>query len=92
MDALAKILREGAAYNQRDVIEVLVEFSMFKDRVEKKFKDVSTELKGKPTEHDLWVSLYLISCDYAEDVMSKKAKQQQQQQHIQQEQAVQKIS
>ena len=81
---MAKILREGAAYNQRDVMEVLAEFSSFKDRVEKKFKDVSNELKGKPTEHELWVSLYLISCDYAEDMLNKRPKQQ--------EQSVQKVS
>ncbi|WP_031517990.1 hypothetical protein [Desulfofalx alkaliphila] len=72
---MAKVLREGAAYNQRDVIEVLSEFSSFKDKVEKKFKDVSKELDGKPNEHELWVSLYLISCDYAEDVYNKRQKQ-----------------
>ncbi|AEG61617.1 hypothetical protein [Desulforamulus ruminis] len=64
---MAKILKEGAAYNQRDIIDMLVEFSGFKDRVIKKFKDVAREFDGKPNEHDLWVNLYLISSDYADD-------------------------
>ncbi|MEW6696765.1 MAG: hypothetical protein ACOY35_08540 [Bacillota bacterium] len=69
---MAKVLKEGAAYNQRDVIDMLSEFSSFKDRVEKKFKDVAKELEGKPNEHDLWVSLYLISSDYADDQSSRR--------------------
>ncbi|CCO08230.1 hypothetical protein [Desulforamulus hydrothermalis] len=69
---MAKVLKEGAAYNQRDVIDMLVEFSAFKDRVEKKFKEVAKELEGKPNEHDLWVSLYLISSDYADDQSSRR--------------------
>lgn len=69
---MAKVLKEGAAYNQRDVIDMLSEFSGFKDRVEKKFKDVAKELEGKPNEHDLWVSLYLISSDYADDQSSRR--------------------
>lgn len=69
---MAKVLKEGAAYNQRDVIDMLTEFSGFKDRVEKKFKDVAKELEGKPTEHDLWVSLYLISSDYADEQVSRR--------------------
>lgn len=66
------MLKEGAAYNQRDVIDMLVEFSGFKDRVEKKFKDVAKELEGKPTEHELWVSLYLISSDYADEQSTRR--------------------
>lgn len=73
---MAKILREGASYTQRDVVELLVEFSAFKDRVTKKFKDLSKELEGKANEHELWVNLYLISSDYAEEVAGKKHKQQ----------------
>lgn len=73
---MAKILREGASYTQRDVVELLVEFSAFKDRVTKKFKDLAKELEGKTNEHELWVNLYLISSDYAEEVAGKKHKQQ----------------
>lgn len=69
---MAKVLKEGAAYNQRDVIDMLVEFSGFKDRVEKKFKDVARELDGKPNEHDLWVNLYLISSDYADEQYARR--------------------
>lgn len=69
---MAKVLKEGASYNQRDVIDVLVEFSGFKDRVEKKFKEVARELEGKPNEHDLWVNLYLISSDYADDQFTRR--------------------
>ncbi|MCL5780301.1 hypothetical protein P378_06975 [Desulforamulus profundi] len=69
---MAKVLKEGAAYNQRDVIDMLAEFSGFKDRVEKKFKEVARELEGKPNEHDLWVSLYLISSDYADEQSSRR--------------------
>lgn len=79
---MAKILREGASYTQRDVVELLGEFSAFKDRVEKKFKDLARELEGKANEHDLWVNLYLISSDYAEEVASKKHKQQESLQKI----------
>ena len=73
---MAKILREGASYTQRDVVELLGEFSAFKDRVEKKFKELARELEGKANEHDLWVNLYLVSSDYAEEVAVKKHKQQ----------------
>jgi len=73
---VAKILREGASYTQRDIVELLAEFSAFKDRVGKRFKDLARELEGKTNEHDLWVSLYLISTDYAEEVFGKKHKQQ----------------
>lgn len=69
---MVKTLKEGAAYNQRDVIDMLAEFSGFKDRVEKKFKDVAKELDGKPNEHDLWVGLYLISTDYADEQLSRR--------------------
>jgi len=72
---LAKILREGTSYTQRDVVELLGEFSAFKDRVIKKFKELAKELDGKPNEHDLWVNVYLISSDYAEEVATKRLKQ-----------------
>lgn len=72
---MAKILREGASYTQRDVVDLLVEFSAFKDRVGKKFKELAKELEGKANEHDLWVNLYLISSDYAEEVAGKRLKQ-----------------
>lgn len=55
-------------------MELLVEFSAFKDRVEKRFKDVSRELEGKPNEHELWVNLYLISTDYSDEIANKKIK------------------
>lgn len=72
---MAKTIREGASYNQRDIVDFLIEFSAFKDRVEKKFKDVARELDGKMNEHDLWVGLYMISTDYAEELANKKGKQ-----------------
>ncbi len=75
MIRLAKVLREGTSYTQRDVIDLLVEFSGFKDRVQKKFKELSRELEGKPNEHELWVNLYLVSTDYAEELAIKKQKQ-----------------
>lgn len=81
---MAKAIKEGLSYNQRDIIELLVEFSAFKDRVEKKFRDVAKELEGKQNEHDLWVNLYLISTDHSEEIANKKPKQQ--------ENAVQKVS
>ncbi|WP_066634571.1 hypothetical protein [Desulfolucanica intricata] len=80
---MAKILREGTSYNQKDVLDVLVEFSSFKDRVAKKFKDLYRELEGKSNEHDLWVNLYMISTDYAEESMKKELKQQETQAKIQ---------
>jgi len=79
---LAKILREGASYTQRDIVELLCEFSAFKDRVVKKFKELARELEGKSNEHDLWVNLYLISSDYAEEIAGKKHKQQEMLQKI----------
>lgn len=75
MIQLAKALREGASYTQREVLDLLVEFSGFKDRVQKKFKELSRELEGKPNEHELWVNLYLVSADYAEELAIKKQKQ-----------------
>jgi len=78
-----KTLREGATYSQREIIEVLAEFSCFKDRVTKKFRDLAKELEGKTNEHELWVNLYLISSDYAEETYNKRQRQ---------EIAVQKIS
>lgn len=71
---MAKILREGASYTQRDIVDILSEFSAFKDRVLKKFKDLSRELEGKANEHELWVNVYLISNDYAEEVTAKRLK------------------
>lgn len=53
---MAKVLREGTSYNQREVIEMLADFSSFKDRVEKKFKDLARELAGKANEHEPKVS------------------------------------
>ncbi|MEW5763023.1 MAG: hypothetical protein AB1776_07465 [Bacillota bacterium] len=72
---MAKVLREGTSYNQREVIELLADFSSFKDRVEKKFKELARELSGKPNEHELWVNLYLISTDYAEEMLARARKQ-----------------
>ncbi|OAT79305.1 hypothetical protein [Desulfotomaculum copahuensis] len=72
---MAKVIREGASFSQREVVDLLVEFSSFKDRVEKKFKDLARELDGKINEHDLWVNLYLISTDYAEEQSNRKQKQ-----------------
>jgi len=72
---VVKVFREGASYNHREVLETLTEFSSFKDRVEKKFKDLAKELEGKANEHDLWVNLYLVSIDYAEEQNNKKQKQ-----------------
>ncbi|MDD4169199.1 MAG: hypothetical protein PHD36_02870 [Desulfotomaculaceae bacterium] len=73
---MAKVLREGASYNQRDIMDLLGEFSAFKDRVEKKFNTLARELDGKINEHDLWVNLYLVSTDYAEETIGKRHKQQ----------------
>jgi len=72
---MAKTLRDGSSYTQREVVDLLSEFSAFKDRVEKKFKDLARELEGKPNEHDLWVNLYLISTDYSEELANKRQKQ-----------------
>jgi len=79
---LAKILKDGASYSQREVVDLLIEFSSFKDRVEKKFKVLASELEGKNNEHDLWVNLYLISTDYAEEAFNKKQRQQENLQKI----------
>jgi len=72
---LAKMLKDGASYSQREVVDLLVEFSSFKDRVQKRFKVLANELDGKNNEHDLWVNLYLISSDYAEESSVKRQKQ-----------------
>lgn len=72
---MAKIIKEGASYNQREVVDLMIEFSAFKDRVEKKFKILATELDGKNNEHDLWVNLYLISTDYMDEMQNKRQKQ-----------------
>lgn len=72
---MSKVLRDGTSYSQREVIDLLVEFSTFKDRVEKKFKELSRELQGKPNEHELWVNLYLVSTDYVEEQSIRKQKQ-----------------
>lgn len=80
------MLREGTSYNQREVIETLVDFSHFKDRVEKRFRDLAQELAGKANEHELWVHLYLVSNDYAEEALIRQKRTSQQP-----EQAIQKI-
>jgi hypothetical protein len=72
---LSKVLREGTSFSQREVIDLLVEFSAFKDRVMKKFKELSRELEGKPNEHELWVNLYMVSSDYCEETANRRAKQ-----------------
>lgn len=72
---MIKVFREGTTYNHREVLETLVEFSAFKDRVEKKFKELAKELDGKTNEHDLWVNLYMVSIDYADEQNNKKQKQ-----------------
>ncbi|NLJ75666.1 MAG: hypothetical protein GX325_00175 [Peptococcaceae bacterium] len=77
---MAKMLREGATYTQRDIIDILSEFSSFKDRVIKKFKGLSRELEGKANEHELWVNVYMISNDYAEEVSCKRLRLQEQMQ------------
>lgn len=69
------MLKDGASYSQREVVDLLVEFSSFKDRVQKKFKVLANELDGKNNEHELWVNLYLISSDYAEEASVKRQKQ-----------------
>lgn len=71
---MAKPIKEGLSYSQKDIMELLIDFSSFKDRVEKKFREVARELDGKPNEHDLWVNLYLISTDYSEENSNKKGK------------------
>lgn len=73
---MAKVLKDGASYNNREVVDLLVEFSSFKDRVEKKFKILASELGGKNNEHDLWVNLYLVSTDYAEEACLKQQRTQ----------------
>ncbi len=72
---MAKTIKEGASYSQREVVDLMVEFSAFKDRVEKKFKILANELDGKNNEHDLWVNLYLISTDYMDEMQNKRQKQ-----------------
>lgn len=79
---MAKLLKDGASYNQREVVDLLVEFSSFKDRVEKKFKILAGELDGKNNEHDLWVNLYLVSTDYAEENNLRRQKNQENLQKI----------
>ena len=68
------MLKDGASYSQREVVDLLVEFSSFKDRVQKRFKVLANELDGKNNEHDLWVNLYLVSSDYAEEANAKRQK------------------
>ncbi len=79
---MAKILREGASYTQRDIVEILSEFSAFKDRVVKKFRELAKELEGKTNEHDRLVNRYLTSTDYAREIAGKKHKPQDQNQKI----------
>jgi len=71
---MAKVIKEGVSYSQKEILEMLVDFSAFKDRVEKRFCGVAKEFDGKPNEHDLWVNLYLISTDYSEESVNKKYK------------------
>lgn len=71
---MVKPIKEGLSYSNREIIELLIDFSSYKDRVEKKFKDITRELEGKPNEHDLWVNLYMIATDYYEEVNNKKLK------------------
>lgn len=77
-----KSIRDGNSFNKREVEDLLIEFSSFKDRVHKKFKTLADELEGKPNEHELWVNLYLISTDYAEESLNKRQKQQENLQKI----------
>lgn len=70
-----KVLKDGTSFSQKEVLDVLSEFSSFKDRVEKKFNTLAKELEGKVNEHDLWVNLYLISTDYADELKNKRQKQ-----------------
>lgn len=72
---MIKLLREGSTYTQKDVIEMLSEFSAFKDRVAKKFREVAKELEGKSNEHELWVNLFLIASDYADDWLARRQRQ-----------------
>lgn len=71
---MVKPIKEGLSYSNRDIIDLLIDFSSYKDRVEKKFKDITRELEGKPNEHDLWVNLYMIATDYYEELNNKKTK------------------
>lgn len=71
---LTKSIKEGISFNQKDVMDFLMEFSAFKDRVEKKFKGIASELEGKNNEHELWVSVYMIATDYTEEIVGKKVK------------------
>ncbi|WP_426377666.1 hypothetical protein [Desulforudis sp. 1031] len=77
MVELPKLIREGVTYNHKEILEILFDFSAFKDRVARKFKDLAREIEGKANEHELWVNLYLISSDYAEDSNIRARKQQQ---------------
>ncbi|RJX18050.1 MAG: hypothetical protein C4570_07645 [Ammonifex sp.] len=72
---MVKPLREGATYAHRDIIDILAEFSCFKDRVAKKFRDLAKELEGKANEHEFWVNLYLIASDHTEETMGKRQRQ-----------------
>ncbi|MCQ2559303.1 MAG: hypothetical protein MJ157_01105 [Clostridia bacterium] len=69
---MTKNIKEGISFNQKDVLNFLMEFSAFKDRVEKKFKEIALELNGKNNEHELWVTVYLIASDYAEESNNRK--------------------
>jgi len=77
-----KSIRDGNSFNKHEVEELLMEFSSFKDRVHKKFKTLANELEGKQNEHELWVNLYSISTDYAEELINKRQKQQENLQKI----------
>ena len=68
-------LRDDASYSQREVLNILSEFSSFKEFVSKKFKGMSEELECKANKHELWVTLYHISTDYAGEAVAKTLKQ-----------------
>ena len=72
---MVKPIKDGASYNQHEVVDLMIEFSAFKDRVKKKFKILANELDGKNNEHDLWVNLYLISTDYMDEMQNRRNKQ-----------------
>lgn len=68
-------LRDGASYGQGEILDLLSEFSSFKERVSEKFKKISEELEGNANKHELWVTIYRMSADYAEEAFAKKLKQ-----------------
>ncbi|AZK60551.1 hypothetical protein Daudx_2021 [Candidatus Desulforudis audaxviator] len=51
------------------IFALLADFSAFKDRVTKRFRDLSAELSGKPNEHALLL-VFAIPC-FGRTVMLK---------------------